>query len=151
MQQGELDRLMAEVGPLDDTIITCVKTPDGAYAIRFDDADVLAEWDDRRKRLVLSAEIGTPSPVRTPHVHATLLSYNLLWRETGGLSMAMTGRQGAVVQMVDLAGPEIEARNVATIAVNLAERTRIWRAYFESEAGEAEAPAPDALDNVIRA
>ena len=33
MQQEELDRVMAEVGPLDDSIITCVRTPDGAYAI----------------------------------------------------------------------------------------------------------------------
>lgn len=151
MQSEELDRLIAEVGPLDTSILTCVKTADGGYAIRFEDVDVLAEWDDRRKRLVLSAEIGVPSAVRTRHVHETLLSYNLLWRETGGLVMAMTGPGGAVLQLVDLAGAGIEARSIATVAVNLAERTRIWRAYFDSEEGEVEAPAPEPLDTVIRA
>lgn len=151
MEDSEFDRLMSDVGPLDDAILACLKTPDGAYAIRFEQVDVLVERDEDRDRIALSVEIGAPRPSNALEVYETLLSYNLLWRETGGVRMALTGRKGSVVQFVDLTGNEINPRSIATVAANLASLTEIWRAFLQSPGGEAAAPAPIAAADFIRA
>jgi hypothetical protein len=151
MEDIEFDRLMGEVGPLDDMILACLKTPDGAYAIRFEQVDVLVERDEDRDRIALSVEIGAPPPSRALEVYETLLSYNLLWRETGGVRMALTGRKGSVVQFVDLTGNEINARSIATVAANLASLTDIWRGFLQSTGSEAATPAPIAAGDFIRA
>ncbi len=152
MKQDELDRLMAEVGDHDDSIVACVKTLDGSFAIRFEDWDVLAEWDDERQRLMLSVEIGTPPVDRVAEIYETLLSYNLLWRATGGVHMGLTGRKGAALQMAELAGAEIAPPRIALVASNLADKAGIWQAYFESETPSREAvPQPAPADHVIRA
>lgn len=151
MEDTVFDRLMSEVGPLDDAILACIKTPDGAYAIRFEEVDVLVERDDDRDRIALSVEIGAPRPSRALEVYETLLSYNMLWRETGGVRMALTGRKGSVVQFVDLTGGEINPRSIVTVAANLASLTEIWRAFLQSADGEAATPTPVAAAAFIRA
>ena len=153
MDTAELDNLMTEAAALDEGILACLKTPDGAYALRFEDTDVLAEWDGTRDRLVLSTEIGKPAGQAATEVYETLLSYNLMWRETGGVRLALTGRGGNVLQLVDLAGTEVAAAKVAVVAANLAERTRIWQAYLESAEGDGEPSLPEAAltDVVFRA
>lgn len=154
MEPVELDQLMAEVGAQDDRILACIKTPDGAFAIRFEELDVVAEWDETRKRLVLSSEVGTPPRARLAHIYETLLSYNLLYQVTGGVHLALTGRGGSVLQLVDLADAEIEPRQIAIVAVNLASLATIWQAYFESEEGGEDAvSAPPAMTmaDMIRA
>ena len=123
-----------------------------AFAVRFEEWDVLAEWDDERQRLMLSVEIGTPPVDRVAEIYETLLSYNLLWRATGGVHMGLTGRKGPALQMAELAGAEIAPRQIALVAANLADKAGIWRAYFESETPSGEAvPQPAAPDHVIRA
>lgn len=151
MHDIEFDRLMSEVGPLDDAILACIKATDGAYAIRFAEVDVLVERDVDRDRIALSVEIGAPRPSKALEVYETLLSYNLLWRETGGVRMALTGKGGAVVQFVDLTGSEINARSIATVAANLASLTEIWRAFLGSAASDSVAPAPISAADFIRA
>lgn len=151
MEDTEFDRLMSDVGPLDDTIITVVKTPDGAYAIRFEEIDVLVERDMDRDRIALSIELGVPRPANALSVYETLLSYNMLWRETGGVRMALTGKGGAVVQFVDLTGAEINAVGIATVASNLASLSNIWLAFLESEGSDVNASEPILPDTFIRA
>lgn len=150
MEQAELDALMSKVGPLDPAIAECVRMPDGGYAVRFEDGDVIVEWDASRRRLVLSAEIGKPPASRAAAIHQTLLGYNLMWRETGGVRMALSGPKGGVVQIVDLAGEEIDPQAVARVCSNLIDRTRIWQAFFESKSG-GDAPQPESYFGAIRA
>ena len=151
MSMPDMDAMMAEIGAMDDAIIACLKTPDGAYAIRFEDLDILVEVEADRGRVVVSSEIGTPVRARAAEIYETMLSYNLLWRATGGLRMALTGRGGAMVQLVDLAGEEISARQIATVAVNMADLTRIWQAYLQTGGGDVNLPEPYDLSSAIRA
>lgn len=150
MEEIAFDRLMGEVGSLDDTILAVVKTQDGAYAIRFEQLDVVVERDGDRDRIALSVEIGAPRPSQALEAYQTLLSYNMLWRETGGVRMALTGKGGSVVQFVDLTGSEINPRSIATVAANLASLTEIWRAFLQSAGNDTVAPAPVSAADFIR-
>lgn len=151
MSMRDIDTVMEQVGPMDDAIMGCAKTSAEDYAIRFEDQDIFVEIEADRDRVVLSSEIGTPFQSRIAEVYEAMLSYNLLWRATGGLRMALTGRGGTIVQLVDLAGDEINARQIATIAVNMADLTRIWRAYLETGGGDVSLPEPFDLSTAIRA
>jgi hypothetical protein len=151
MSIPDITAMMEEVGTMDDSIVACLKTPDDSYVIRFEDLDIFVEVEADRGRVVLSSEIGTPLRARAAEVYETMLSYNLLWRATGGLRMALTGRGGSMVQLVDLAGEEISARQIVTVAVNMADLTRIWQAYMQTGGGEISMPQPFDLSTAIRA
>ena len=131
MDSEQLDRLMAEVGPLDDDIPECVRLEGGDYAVRFDDVDVFVEWDAASARLVLSVEVATPPASRAASIYEALLAYNSLWRETGGLRLALTGARAPPCRSSTSPAPRSKPKTVAVVAVNLVQRTSIWRAYFE--------------------
>jgi hypothetical protein len=130
--QEQVARLMAEVGTLDDDIVAVVQTGDDSWAIRFEDVDIEVERDPHGGRLVLSAEIAVPRREDRVTVYEALLSYSMLWRETGGLRMALAEPGGAAVQLVDLNTVDVTPKLLATVAANLAERTLVWRAFLAS-------------------
>ena len=131
--QERVARLMTEVGPLDDDIVEVAQTSDDSWAIRFEDVDIEVERDPLGGRLVLSAEIAVPRREDRVTVYEALLSYSMLWRETGGLRMALAEPGGAAVQLVDVSIADLTPKLLATVAANLAERTLVWRAFLASD------------------
>jgi hypothetical protein len=129
---------MSEVGPLEHGIFEILRLRDDFWAVRFAQVEVEVELEPAARRLVLSAEIGPVGLERQTEVYETLLMYNLLWRETGGVRMALTEPDGGVIQSVDLHFSLIEAPLLAVVLHNLNERTLMWREFF------AGGVAPDA-------
>jgi hypothetical protein len=128
-----VQQLISEVGPLDDAILEVVQTGDDSFALRYEHVDVELEIDAEGGRLMLSTEIGEPPLAQRLSIYQSLLTYSLLWRETGGVHMALAGPQGAVIQMTDLTFTELTPTLLATVAANLASRTLTWRAFFASD------------------
>jgi hypothetical protein len=93
---------------------------------------------------MLSAEIGAPPDEKRASIYETLLLYNLLGGDTGGVHMALSEAGGAVVQMVDLQCSALTTGLLVTVLHNLNERTLIWREFFtgETEEGDTVAPPP---------
>lgn len=139
----KIGQLIAETGPGDDAILAVVQTGDDSWVIRYEHVDVDLELDAETARLVLSAEIGVPPAERRLSIYELLLAYSLLWRETGGIRMALTGAGGAAVQLVDLAAADLTVGVLATVAANLADRTLVWRAFFTGGA-----PAETKIDSL---
>lgn len=141
----EVNAVVADVGPLDDSILSIARIADDRWVIQFEAVDVQVECDEATGRVMLSTVIGTAPPLRTAAVYEALLSYSSLWRETGGVHMALDGPGGEVLQMVDLPASELRPDILVTVAVNLAERTAIWRGFFDNDDADAPPPAgPDA-------
>jgi hypothetical protein len=125
-----IQHVMRDIGPMDDDILAVVQTADDRWAVRFDDVDVDIELDTENERLMLSTTIGPAPAKRLETVYATLLTYSMLWRETGGIRMAMTNHGGDVLQMIELATSRLTPALLTIVAGNLCARTRIWRAFF---------------------
>lgn len=136
----DVNAVMADAGPLDDAIVSVARTADDRWVVQFDAVDVHVEYDEATGRVMLSAVIGLVPPLRTAAVYEALLSYSSLWRETGGVHMALNGPGGDVMQMVDLPASELRPDILVTVAVNLAERTLIWRGFFEDDGADAPPP-----------
>jgi hypothetical protein len=130
--------VMAEVGPLDEEIYEVLRLKEDFWAVRFAEVDVEVEFEAASGRLVLSAEIGAAPAERQAEIYETLLMYNLLWRETGGVRMALSEPDGGVIQSVDLLLSIVDANLLAIVLHNLNERTTMWREFF------AGGVAPDA-------
>ena len=141
-------RVMEEVGPRDDEIFAVLQTGDKSWAVRFEHVDIEIELDADSERLMLSAEIGVPPEERRLSVYETLLIYNLLWSDTGGVRMALTEAGGSIVQMVDLHCSVVTTELIAIVTHNLNERSLAWREFFEVDDG-GEGPAPASFDHTM--
>jgi Tir chaperone protein (CesT) family len=134
--------IMQEVGPRDDGILQVLQTSDNFWVVRFEEVDVELELDPEMRRLTLSAEIGVVTEEKRAKLYETLLLYNLLWRETGGLRMALAEPGGSVIQCVDMHCSALTTELLAIVLHNLDERTLLWREFFEG--GDAPEPVIDA-------
>ena len=152
MTTPDMDAVLQAVGPLDDGILAVVRAADDRWAVRFEDVDVEVEFDEATGRLMASAVIGRPPPERAAKLHEMLLVYGMIWRDTGGVRMALTGPGGEAVQMADLYAPQVTPEALVVLVVNLAERTRVWRGLFAADAEDAATPSFDSFDaTLIRA
>lgn len=149
---GEIDLILQEAGPREDGILGVLRIADDRWTIRFEEVDVEVECNSETGRVLFAAVIGPPPPSRARAVYEALLSYTMLWRETGGVRMGLNGPAGEAVQMVELAADELDPALAAVVAGNLAARTLVWRAHLNDDVDDAEhSTSVDPADfNMIR-
>ncbi|MBB3950311.1 type III secretion system chaperone [Aureimonas jatrophae] len=122
--------LMNEIGPLDDAIDSVTVLGDARWIVRFPELDVEIEADEATGRVMLSTVLAPAPADRRGDVYETLLLYNLAWRETGGVRMALNGADGPVVQIADVPMQDLSARLLVTVARNLVRRGAIWTQFL---------------------
>jgi Tir chaperone protein (CesT) family len=129
--------ILQEVGARDDGIKEISAAGEAGWIVRFDEVEIEVEFDPQTQRLMVSSEIGTPPEELRVQMYEAVLLYSMLWRDTGGLRMAMSESGGPITQMVDLHLSSLTTPVLATVLRNLAEKTLIWRKYIN---GTDEAP-----------
>jgi hypothetical protein len=135
----QIEPLMNELGPAMQDIDAVVRTEEPSWAIQFsDETIVIIEPADDPSRIVISAELGAAAEAQQRSVYETLLCYNLMWRDSGGVKIGLAGPQGALIISIDvcvegltLAGLQQELQRFLNI-------TRSWAQYVgQADAGEA--------------
>ena len=127
----QIGSIIEAIGPRDHDIEAVVQLPEGDYVIHYDGLEITLEYDAEFDRLMISADLGQPPFDKRLSVYTTMLNYSLLWRDTGGVRMALTA-DGAVVQMADLSGPELTVDLLDTVLRNFAAKARLMRDYVAS-------------------
>lgn len=137
-----VQNLIEELGPATSTLISVSQLGDELWGVVFDDETVVTlELDQDRSALVLQTEMGSPAASRRAEVCTALLNYNLLWRETGGVKMALGGEEDTAFQLYDLDCRDTSLVELQNVLENFADKARIWRSYV---AGTGDAPVADA-------
>jgi hypothetical protein len=132
-----IQTLMKELGPQTGNIDAVVQNGDKTWAIQFDsDAVVFLEWDEQPPRLVLSTELGKIGEAREIEVLRLLLSYNLLWRDTGGVKAALGGPEGAAMLLYECHADSLTLEVLQTVLENFRNSADIWRRYIEQGPAE---------------
>jgi hypothetical protein len=127
--------LMQEIGPGTPEIDAVMQIEEGSWVIQFEDeAVVQIEWADEPSRLVLSSTLGQVDPEMRLPVYETLLSYNLLWQDTGGVKAALAGPDGEVSLLFELFADALPLADLRTVLLNFTHLTRLWGAYVKSDA-----------------
>jgi hypothetical protein len=143
----KLSLMMEEAGPRDDHIELILRTSEDAWTVCFLDVDVEVELDPLQSRVLLSAGVGVPPEDARTHVYEAVMMYSRLWRETGGVHMALEEPGGRIVQMVALDCASLSVGTMSIVLHNLAQRTLIWRGFVEGR--DQDAPPPAASDDTI--
>jgi hypothetical protein len=134
--------LMTQLGPQTATIDAVVQNGDNTWAVQFDDGGIVfLEWDDQPSRLVLSAELGGVPEARQLEVLRLLLSYNLLWRDTGGVKTALGGPEGAAMLLYECHADALTLDVLQNVLDNFRSSAQIWRRYIEQGVPENGVPA----------
>lgn len=141
--------LMQELASATPEIAAIEPDQDMRWSVHFDDGiRVQADAAPDPARLLLSAPLGRPTSTAQLAVSETLLSYNLLWRETGGVKAGIMGPDGEAMLLFELYTDSLLLADLRTVMVNFANLARVWSAYIQSEvAPEPEVPmSGSALD-----
>lgn len=149
----EIAALFEALGPLDDEIELIMRNGETEWSVAFEEDIVITlTLVAEQHKLMLSMPLATPPAEQRLAAYQTLLCYNLIWEETGGVSMALGGAHGAVIQLFALSTVDLDLEGLHLVLQNFAEKGRVWRDVIGSGSfAEPGFRIEDARDFMIRA
>ena len=139
--------MMEEIGPAMSEIEAVIQSEEKNWAIQFEDQSiVMLEWAENPDRIVLTAILGTPSESMQLSVYETLLCYNLLWKDTGGVKMALSGPGGELVLLYELFAANLNRNELQTVLINFVSISQVWSVYVTGEGEEPASQLPSPTD-----
>ena len=146
-----LSDMLSAIGAANDEILAVLQVEPLHWAIGFaEDLTIEVEAQEGNNRLTLFCGLGTPLRSKLDQIQSTILSYNLLWRETGGMRMGLSGPGDQVFLIGDVYLPDTSEASLDQALFNMAVLARIWgRFVTEGTMGEVSSD-PGAFDTMIR-
>lgn len=139
----KIQQLLQELGPDTPDIDAVVQTDDPSWAIQFaDETIVIIEPMEDPGRMVLSAELGTASDSLQLPIYETLLCYNLLWRETGGVKIGLAGPRGALIVSTEICIDGLSLTDLQQGVMDFSKIVRSWAKYVADGGKHQKIPLP---------
>lgn len=139
--------MMEEIGPAMAEIEAVIQSEEKNWAIQFEDQSIIMlEWAERPDRVVLSSMLGVPSEAMQLSVYEALLCYNLLWKDTGGVKMALAGPGADLVLLYELHAEELQLNELKIVISNFSSISHVWSVYVTGESQELVNNMPGAMD-----
>jgi hypothetical protein len=139
--------MMEEIGPSMSEIEAVIQSEDKNWAIQFDEQSIVTlEWAEKPERIVLTSMLGTPSEKMQTSVYETLLCYNLLWKDTGGVKMALSGPGGELVLLYELFVADLSLNELQTVLTNFVSIAQVWSVYVTGEGHQSAENLPGPMD-----
>src|SRR5262245_20332046 len=92
----QIEQMMEELGPASPSVEAVVRLSGDEWGVAMaDDTAIVLTHVAEQAKLVFSASLGQPAEDRRNTVMETLLGYNALWRDTGGVTMAYAGDEAS--------------------------------------------------------
>ena len=139
--------MMEEIGPSMPEIEAVIQSEEKNWAIQFDDQSIVTlEWAEKPERVVLTSMLGVPSESMQLSVYETLLCYNLLWKDTGGVKMALSGPGGELVLLYELFTSDLSVNELQTVLSNFVSIAQVWSVYVTGENDQPATNLPGPMD-----
>ncbi len=139
--------MMQEIGPSVPEIEAVIQSEATNWAVQFDDGSiVLLEWAAKPDRIVLTTMLGKPSETMQLSVYETLLCYNLLWKDTGGVKMALSGPDGELILLYELFAADLSLNEFQTVLSNFVSIAQVWSVYVTGESDQPAVSTPGPAD-----
>ncbi|MEO0318490.1 MAG: hypothetical protein RL404_2167 [Pseudomonadota bacterium] len=139
--------MMEEIGPSMPEIEAVIQSENTNWAIQFEDQSiVMLEWAEQPDRVVLTTMLGTPSESMQLSVYETLLCYNLLWKDTGGVKMALSGPGGELVLLYEMFASTLNLSEMQVVLTNFLNIAQVWSVYVTGESENPVGSAPGPMD-----
>lgn len=142
----QIQSLIEAVGPRVEAIQAVGQTGETEWAVLFDaETTVLLDLVPEQRKLVLSIDLGRPAAEGRLAIYETLLAYNMLWRETGGVKMGLGGASGRLVQMFELGTAGLDLELLARVLEGFVAKAVVWREQVARGPVSADLTAAPAL------
>lgn len=136
----QIQQLLKELGPSMSEIDAVVQTEEPSWAIQFsDETIIIIEPADEPSRMVISAELGAAAEAQQRTVYETLLCYNLMWRDSGGVKIGLAGPQGALIISTEICVQGLVLTDLQQHLNTFLKIVRSWTEYV-AKADAAEIP-----------
>jgi len=136
----QIENLVKELGPAMSDIDAIVQTEDPSWAIQFsDETIIILEPADDPSRIVISTELGAAAEAQQRTVYETMLCYNLMWRDSGGVKIGLAGPQGALIISTDVCIQSLTLQELKQEIQRFLKIARSWAQYV-GKADASEAP-----------
>lgn len=133
-----IQNLIQELGPVTADIDAVVQTEEPSWAIQYsDETIIIIEAIEEPARMVLSSELGSPNESLQLPIYETLLCYNLLWRETGGIKIGLAGPKGALILSCELCLEGLSLMDLQEGLINFTSIVRTWSKYVIGESTDS--------------
>ncbi len=98
----------------------------------------MLESADDPSRIVISTELGAAAEAQQRTVYETMLCYNLMWRDSGGVKIGLAGPQGALIISTDVCIESLTLQELTQEIQRFLTIARSWTQYVgKADAGEA--------------
>ncbi|MGV3659961.1 MAG: CesT family type III secretion system chaperone [Prosthecobacter sp.] len=148
-QTSSIHHLMAEVGGVLDLAEVTESTGAPMWLLQWQDEMVLhVEFDEEEQRLTFVAEVGD-MPADNTSIAGTLLAYNALWDETGGICMAVDN--GVVLQLFATSPDGVDLPVLCRLMTSLHTKAALWRQLLQGKtAGASATENEDSILEMLR-
>ena len=135
----QIEHLIKEIGPAMPEVDAIIQTEDPSWAIQFsDETIIILEPADDPSRVVISTELGAAVEAQQRRVYETMLCYNLMWRDSGGVKIGLAGPQGALIISTDVCIEGLTLQDLKQEIERFLQIARSWTQYVgKADAGEA--------------
>ena len=145
MNLDQVNALFAQLGPVLNPLAIEASEENKSWGIALEEGlMVLAQFDEQKGCLVLSTELGAPTPGDRTALYELLLQANYHWESTGGVRLAINGPGGEVFQVFEIPVDGSDVTRLSAIVAAYADSARAWRDIIQG-AAPAPAPAPEDL------
>jgi hypothetical protein len=138
----KINLAITEAGPLEQEILAITRHSDERWIIQFQPVSIELECAPEQDKLMFSGVIGPVPPPAREDLLEGLLSFNTLWRDTGGQQFGFTGLGGDAILMAAISGTDAVPATIALVATNLAQQVLHWRAVLTAHVAAGEEPEP---------
>jgi hypothetical protein len=127
----EIQQLMEALGPASPAVSHVTQVEEDIWAVGLaEDSVVFLELDPDQDRLVLTSNVGKPRDSDREKLYEAMLGYNALWRDTGGVQMAVAA--GDAMQTYALAAAGLQLDLLQATLEDFAGKARIWRTLMQN-------------------
>ena len=141
------EKLFQELGPLLDPAAIVYDETEPLWAVVIDETTRIdVAYDDDAGQFVFALDLGEVPDQSAERVHALLLRFSGVWRETGGLHTALDG-EGRALLMYRHPVQGLDVQRLQTLMGNLAVHRRMWADLIASS--ETEELDPDTAESAV--
>jgi hypothetical protein len=140
---------LTELGPILPAAEIRQAAPDQWFIVYDEFLIIDIEFLPDAAKLVLSTDLGRALVGEENATYTLLLQVNALWRETGGLRMALDAGDGELSQVYDIALAGLDRDGLELRVQNFAAAARGWREVIATKSAAKE-DSPSATTHLTR-
>lgn len=131
-----IKQLIAEVGPILDPLEIRWYEEQTAWLLVFSEQNQIEiAYDELMNRVVFSVDLGPARDDSGEDLYWLLLRVGYLWRENGGIRMAMDG-EDHVAMLFEHPADSLDIARLQLFLTNFAAQAEQWRELIASEPGQ---------------